>query len=77
MEEDKKGDISKPRFSVIICTYNLEKIVKVSMESVLTQRFKDFELIVVDDCSTDKTYDVLKKYEQKDNRVKVIHKKRS
>ena len=72
MEEDKKGDISKPRFSVIICTYNLEKIVKVSMESVLTQRFKDFELIVVDDCSTDKTYQVLKKYEEKDNRVKVL-----
>lgn len=72
MEEDKKDDCKQPRFSVIICTYNLEKIVKVSIESILTQRFKDFELILVDDCSTDKTYDVLKKYEAKDNRVRVL-----
>ena len=69
MEEDDKCNL---RFSVIICAYNLEKIVKVSLESVLMQRFKNFELIVVDDCSTDKTYEVLKKYEKKDSRVHVL-----
>ena len=69
MEEDDKCNL---RFSVIICAYNLEKIIKVSLESVLMQRFKNFELIVVDDCSTDKTYEVLKKYEKKDSRIRVL-----
>ena len=69
MEEEDKCNL---RFSVIICAYNLEKIIKVSLESVLMQRFKNFELIVVDDCSTDKTYEVLKKYEKKDSRIRVL-----
>ena len=69
-----KHDIenNKPRFSVIICTYNLEKIVNISMESILIQKFKDYELIVVDDCSTDKTYEKLKKIAEKDNRIKIL-----
>ena len=68
----KKNDDCNLRFSVIICAYNLEKIIKVSLESVLMQKFKNFELIVVDDCSTDKTYEVLKKYEKKDSRIHVL-----
>ena len=69
MEEDDKCNL---RFSVIICAYNLEKIIKVSLESVLMQKFKNFELIVVDDCSTDKTYEVLKRYEKRDSRIHVL-----
>ena len=69
MEEEDKCNL---RFSVIICAYNLEKIIKVSLESVLMQKFKNFELIVVDDCSTDKTYEVLKRYEKRDSRIHVL-----
>lgn len=61
------------RFSVIMCAYNLEKIVSTAIESVLEQRFKNFELILVNDGSTDNTLEVLKKFEAKDNRVKVIN----
>lgn len=61
------------RFSVIMCAYNLEKIVHTAIESVLEQRFKNFELILVNDGSVDNTLDVLKKFEAKDNRVKVIN----
>ncbi len=60
------------RFSVIVCAYNLEKIVSTSIESILMQTYKNFELIIVDDCSTDNTLKVLRKFEKKDSRIKVI-----
>lgn len=61
------------RFSVIMCAYNLEKIVSTAIESVLEQRFKNFELILVNDGSADNTLEVLKKFEARDKRVKVIN----
>ena len=61
------------RFSVIMCAYNLEKIVGTAINSVLEQKFKNFELILVNDGSADKTLEVLKKYEKKDERVRVIN----
>ena len=61
------------RFSVIMCAYNLEKIVDTAIESVLEQKFKNFELILVNDGSADKTLEVLRKFEQKDKRIKVIN----
>jgi glycosyltransferase involved in cell wall biosynthesis len=52
----------KPRVSVIIPTYNRGWIVKEAIESVLAQDYRDFELIVVDDGSTDNTDDILNSY---------------
>lgn len=51
-----------PRISVIIPTYNRQKFVKMSVDSVLCQTFRDFELIIVDDGSTDDTREVLGGY---------------
>lgn len=56
------------KFSIIIPAYNCEKYIDICIKSILTQNFKDYEIIVVDDCSNDKTYDLLKKYEN----IKVI-----
>jgi len=53
---------NKPQVSVIIPTYNRGWIIKEAVDSVLAQDFKDFELIVVDDGSTDNTSDVLASY---------------
>lgn len=53
---------SKPLVSVIIPTYNRGWIVREAIDSVLAQDFHDFELIVVDDGSTDDTADILKSY---------------
>lgn len=61
------------RFSVIMCAYNLEKIVSTAIESVLEQRYKNFELILVNDGSADNTLDVLRSFEARDSRVKVIN----
>ncbi len=61
-----------PKVSVIMAVYNGEKYLREAIESILSQTFKDFEFIIVDDGSTDRTPDILKEYEKKDDRVKII-----
>ncbi len=69
---------ANPRFSVIMCAYNLEKIVNIAIESVLNQKFNDYELIIVNDGSLDNTLEVLKKYEEKANgKIRVINNKKN
>lgn len=61
-----------PFFSVIVPTYNHTHFIGETIESVLNQTFKDFELIIVDDGSTDNTKEVINKY-LSDSRVKYIY----
>ncbi|MFV0625913.1 MAG: glycosyltransferase family 2 protein [Alphaproteobacteria bacterium] len=61
-----------PEVSIILPAYNSEKFLASAMKSVLNQSFKDWELIVVDDCSTDKTKRIAECFAEKDSRVKVI-----
>jgi glycosyltransferase involved in cell wall biosynthesis len=61
----------KPIVSVLMTAYNREKYIGEAIESVLASIFQDFELIIVDDCSIDKTVEIAKAYEVNDNRVKV------
>lgn len=60
--------------SVIIPVYNVEKYLEKCIDSILAQTLTDFELILVNDGSTDKSRDICDKYAQTDRRVKVIHK---
>ena len=60
-----------PKISVIMPVYNTEKYVWEAIKSILSQSFKDFELVIIDDCSTDLSYEICKKYSDKDNRVKL------
>ncbi len=53
-------------------TYNASRFLAGSVESVLNQTYTNIELIVTDDCSTDDTVSILRKYEKKDSRVKVF-----
>lgn len=63
MIQDKASDPLKiPAVSVVIATYNRVRFLPETIESVLQQRFRDFELIVVDDGSTDETPELLKSY---------------
>lgn len=61
-----------PKISVVMSTYNRAGIVGEAIESVLNQTETDFEFIIIDDGSKDNTFDVLKKYAQKDSRIKVL-----
>jgi len=62
--------VEKPKISVILPTFNRGYIIKRAIRSVLRQTFEDFELIIVDDASTDNTYEVLKRF--KDERIVYI-----
>ena len=56
-------------FSIIVPVYNIEKYIGECIESVLNQTFTDFELILIDDGSTDHSLEVIKQYQQTDNRI--------
>jgi teichuronic acid biosynthesis glycosyltransferase TuaG len=58
--------------SIIMPTYNSSKTIERSIDSVLNQNFANFELIVVDDCSTDYTVPILRGVESTDDRVRLI-----
>ena len=64
-------DEKKPMVSVLMTVYNREKYIAESIESVLASSYTYFELIIVDDCSTDKSVEIAKNYEAKDKRIKV------
>ncbi len=64
-----------PTISVIVPVYNVEKYIHRCVDSILTQTFTDFELILVDDGSPDNCGAICDEYAQKDSRVKVIHQK--
>lgn len=54
-----------PRFSIIIPVYNVEKYIKKCLDSVFSQTFKDFEVIIVNDGTKDKSMDIVKNYDAK------------
>jgi glycosyltransferase involved in cell wall biosynthesis len=60
-----------PLVSVLMTAYNREIYISEAIESVLASSFKDFELIIVDDCSKDNTVEIARKYEELDSRIKV------
>lgn len=64
-----------PKISVLLTSYNYEAFLAESVQSVLSQTFTDFELIVVDDCSTDSSVEILKSFD--DPRLKIVSNKRN
>lgn len=58
--------------SIVIPVYNIEKYLKVSLDSIQAQTFKDFEAICVNDGSKDKSLDILNQYASMDSRIKVV-----
>ena len=62
-----------PKVSIVLPTYNGEDYLRESIESVISQTFTDWELIIVNDCSTDSTPKIAEAYAAKDCRIRVIH----
>lgn len=63
---------TNPLVSVVIPVHNGEKYIKESLDSCLEQTYGDIEIIIVDDKSEDNTLDILREYEAKNNKVKVL-----
>lgn len=60
------------KVSIIMPNYNCEKFIDETISSVLAQTYTDWELLIVDDCSTDKSVEIIKNYCGKDERIKLF-----
>ena len=58
--------------SIVLCTYNGEKFLSQQLDSILAQSYRNIEIIIVDDCSTDNTWKILEIYSVRDNRIKCF-----
>ena len=67
--------MTEKKISVIIPVYNIEKFLNKCIESVLAQTYKNLEIILVDDGSTDSSGIICDNFASLDNRIKVLHKK--
>ena len=63
------------KISVIVPVYNVERYLKRCIESIINQTYKDLEIILVDDGSTDSSGNICDEYKKIDKRISVIHKK--
>lgn len=64
-----------PKISIIVPIYNAEKVLKRCLDSILNQSYKNFELILINDGSKDKSIDIINEYKKKDERIRVIDNK--
>ena len=65
----------KPIVSIITPTFNSEKYIAQTIESIQSQTFEDWELIVADDASNDSTLEIVREYEKRDSRIKTLKNK--
>lgn len=64
--------MEKSIISVVVTVYNVEKYIERCLLSVLKQSFNDIELVVVDDKTPDNSMEIVKRYAEKDNRIKIV-----
>lgn len=64
-----------PKISVIVPVYNVENYIEKCIESILSQTYTDFELLLINDGSSDKSGSICDAYMSKDQRIRVFHKK--
>lgn len=67
-----KAESKKPFFTIIMPAYGVEKYIERAILSIQKQTFTDWELIVVDDCSPDRSGQIAKKYGEEDSRIRII-----
>ena len=72
---ERQCSITAPRVSVVMGAYNGERFLRPAIESIINQTFRDFELIVIDDCSTDSTPRILREFQ--DDRIRVVRNERN
>ena len=64
--------ISMPKISIIIPTYNSSLFIKRTIQSVINQTYTDWELLIIDDQSTDNTVELINEYVKQDKRIKLL-----
>ena len=71
---DKKqyNKVSNPIISIILTNYNQFHCIHKSIRSIQNQSIKNLEIIIIDDCSSDNSIEIIKKYQKEDNRIILI-----
>lgn len=64
-----------PKISIIVCVYNTAPFLAKCLDSIINQTFQDFEVLLIDDGSTDKSGDICDKYAEEDKRFRIFHHK--
>lgn len=64
---------SSPKISVLMTVYNSEKFLELAISSVLQQTFIDFELVILNDCSTDSSWGIIERFAEQDARIRAIN----
>jgi glycosyltransferase involved in cell wall biosynthesis len=72
-----KDDLEKYKVSIIIPTFNAADTIHIALESLMNQTMRNLEILVVDDCSTDNTAEVVENYAARDRRIKLIVKEKN
>lgn len=67
--------MNKPIISIIVPIYNVEQFIHCCVDSILAQTFTDWELLLIDDGTLDRSGEICDEYAKKDNRIRVFHKK--
>lgn len=70
MENNKKGEVSRKLVSICIPTYNSGDFIEETLKSIIEQTYKNIEIIIGDNASTDNTYDIVQKFQKIDSRIK-------
>lgn len=71
---DDNNEAKAPKVSVIVPVYNVERFLAECLDSLINQSLEDIEIICVNDGSTDSSLEILRRYEKRDSRVKVVDK---
>ena len=60
------------KISVLLSVFNEEKNIAASIESICNQTYENFEFLIIDDCSTDNSYEIINEFSNRDDRIKII-----
>ncbi len=71
-EQTEQTGTSGPKVTIIIPSYNAEEGIRIAIESLQKQTYRNLEILAVDDCSTDQTAQVIKEYAEQDSRIKFL-----
>ena len=65
-------NLSSPLLTVLMPVYNAEKFLAESINSILSQTYSDFELLILDDASTDNSLKIIRTHAKEDKRIKIL-----
>ena len=66
-----------PKISIVMPAFNAEKFIQTSMESIISQTYQNFELLIINDGSSDNTLEIIEKFKKQDERIILINRKKS